>query len=87
MILFFMAALMGSGFANTQGNGQAAITTGYAQRQKHWKRRRKLTLAPQSAPSMPSVAWGVKHYASGHFSELPVLGAIMQTSSGYTAAI
>jgi hypothetical protein len=39
MILFFMAALMGSGFANTQGNGQAAITTGHAQRQKHLKRR------------------------------------------------
>jgi len=46
MILFFMAALMGSGFAKTQGNGQAAITTGHAQRQKHLKRRWKFTVAP-----------------------------------------
>ncbi|AZF62230.1 hypothetical protein C4J83_1225 [Pseudomonas sp. LBUM920] len=39
MILFFMAALTGSGFASTQGNGQAAIATGQAQRQKHLQRR------------------------------------------------
>ncbi|AHC33976.1 hypothetical protein U771_07145 [Pseudomonas gorinensis] len=39
MILFFMAALMGSGFASTQGDGQAAIATGQAQRQKHLERR------------------------------------------------
>jgi hypothetical protein len=87
MILFFMAALMGSGFANTQGDSQAAIATGYVQRQKHLERRRKFTLAPQSAPSMPSVAWGVKHYARGHLSGVWVYGAIMQTSSGYTAGI
>ncbi|AZE65551.1 hypothetical protein C4K00_1228 [Pseudomonas synxantha] len=37
MILFFMGALMGSGFTNTQGDGQAAIATGLAQRQKHMK--------------------------------------------------
>jgi hypothetical protein len=39
MILFFMGALMGSGFASTQGDGQAAIATGHVQRQKHLKRR------------------------------------------------
>ncbi|AZE93333.1 hypothetical protein C4J95_1207 [Pseudomonas orientalis] len=33
MILFFREALMGSGFASTQGNGQAAIATGHARRQ------------------------------------------------------
>ncbi|PIB64708.1 hypothetical protein AOA60_04265 [Pseudomonas sp. 2822-17] len=87
MILFFMAALMGSRFASTHGNGQAAIAIGHIQRQMHVKRRRKLTVAPQSAPSMPSVAWGVKHYARGHFSGLRVYSAIMQTSSGYTAGI
>ncbi|AQT92904.1 hypothetical protein CWC48_04385 [Pseudomonas sp. S10E 269] len=72
MILFFMGALMGSGFASTQGDSQAAIATGHAQRQKHLERRRKFTVAPQSAPSMPSVAWGVKHYAHGHFSGVRV---------------
>ncbi|QHF43482.1 hypothetical protein PspS35_06610 [Pseudomonas sp. S35] len=87
MILFFMAALMGSGFASTHGNGQAAIAIGHDQRQEHLKRRRKFTVAPQSAPSMPSVAWGVKHYARGHFSGLRVCSAIMQTSSGYTAGM
>jgi hypothetical protein len=87
MILFFMAALMGSGFASTPGNGQAAIATGQVQRQKHLNRRRKFTVAPQSAPSMPSAAWGVKHYAHGHFSEARVYAAIMQTSPGYRAYI
>jgi hypothetical protein len=87
MILFFMAAPMGSGFTNTQGDGQAAIATGYVQRQKHLERRRKLTVAPQSALSMPSAAWGVKHYAHGHFSGVQVYGAIMQTSSGYSTGI
>jgi hypothetical protein len=38
MILFFMGALMGSGFASTQGNGQAAIATGHTQHQKNLKR-------------------------------------------------
>ncbi|CRM16208.1 hypothetical protein [Pseudomonas sp. 24 E 13] len=61
---------MGSGFTSTQGNGQAAIATGHAQRQKHAKQRRKTKVAPQSAPSMPSAAWGVKHYAHGDFSGL-----------------
>ncbi|KTC63676.1 hypothetical protein AO262_34595 [Pseudomonas fluorescens ABAC62] len=65
MILFFMAALMGSRLASTQGNNQAAIATGHAQRQMQVKRRRKAHGAPQSAPSMPSAAWGVKHYAKG----------------------
>jgi len=87
MILFFMAAPMGWGFTNTQGDGQAAIATGYVQRQKHLERRRKLTVAPQSALSMPSAAWGVKHYAHGHFSEVRVYAAIMQTSPGYRAYI
>ncbi|KRP46380.1 hypothetical protein TU73_10460 [Pseudomonas libanensis] len=82
MILFFMGALMGSGFTNTRGDGQAAIATGLAQRQKHMKRRRAFTVAPQSAPSMPSAAWRVKHYARGHSSGWRVQGAIMQTSSG-----
>lgn len=36
---------------------------------------------------MTSVAWRVKHYARGHFSGLQVYGAIMQTSSGYTAGM
>lgn len=61
---------MGSGFASTQGNDQAAIATEHAQRQKHAKQRRKTKLAPQSALSMPSAAWGVKHYAQGDFSGL-----------------
>lgn len=87
MILFFKAALMGSGFASTHGSGQAAIATGQTRRQKRLERRRKVTVAPQSAPSMPSVAWGVKHYARGHFSGLRVYSAIMQTSSGYTLGI
>jgi len=42
MILFFMGALMGSGFASTQGDSQAAIATGHAQRQKPLERRRKI---------------------------------------------
>jgi len=41
MILFFMAALMGSGFTGTQGDSQAAIATGHARRQKHLERHRK----------------------------------------------
>jgi hypothetical protein len=87
MILFFMGALMGSGFANSHGGGQAAIATGQVRRQSHLKQRRNFTVAPQSAPSMPSVDWGVKQYAHGHFSGLTGFGAIMQTSSGYTVGI
>lgn len=59
---------MGSGLTNTQGVGQAAIARGRA----HVKQRRKSMQAPQTAPSMPSAAWGVKHYARGYFSGLPV---------------
>ncbi|AUZ45112.1 hypothetical protein BOP93_05760 [Pseudomonas orientalis] len=70
MILFFREALMGSGFASTHGNGQAAGATGHAQRQNTRNNVEKTKAVPQSAPSMPSAARGVKHYAHGDSSEL-----------------